>query len=160
MIRLLQTNHPAVYLYLLLYTVLVRGAALLAEGTHTIGFDPWLCSQLFDRSLQVTLPALWIQPADMVLVFTEALIFNYILATRGIADRRSAVAAFMYITLMSFIGIWVVRHEVVAINILLLSALLIILRFDSDELGRQRIYYSALLTGLASFIYLPALLLF
>ncbi len=94
------------------------------------------------------------------LLFVQVLFINHIATSRGYTDRYSAIAAVLYLLLMSSTTTFLVLHPVLFANIFLIAATNSILRVYDSERAMREVFDAGYFIALAGIFYFPALAMF
>lgn len=158
MIRIFRTNRPIVFLYLLLVTLVFKGAFLLFPAIANHGTDSFI-APYFLHLVQSQHIELWtLQLADIFLVYLEAVILNFLLAGSSIIERSSFVPAFIFIIISSLFGEWVIVHLETVATLFLFFSLYNLFALSGKEIGKDNIFYTSLYLSIGSFFYFPVAL--
>lgn len=139
---------------LLVYTLLLRGIFLwhpawipVEGGVLAPYINNWI------NNYQVSFLAL--QLVDILLLYLQALLLNYILTSNNIVDRYTYVPALMYITVASLFGEWIATNVETIAQLFLLLSMLGLFTLTGKELSRENIFYTSLCLSIGSFFYFP-----
>lgn len=157
-ISFFKTNHIAVYFYLLLYAFLLRGAFLFHPAMVPIPGNSFAGRFLYHNIPLQSWSAVFPQLADILLIITEAIFFNFILTINGLFDRHTFVPAMVFITFSSIFPQWVAYDVATIASVFILLSLYNLFRLADKDLSRNNIFYTSLYIGIASLFYFPATL--
>jgi hypothetical protein len=154
-IQLFRTNRPVVFVLLLLYTVLLRGAFLYHPAWVAPEKDMFPGENIFSWISGQHIPLLYLVIADIVLVYAEAILLNLTLTAYNIFERNSYVPALMFITISSLFGEWMAADFQTIGQFFVLLSMLNLFSLSGKELSRENVFYTSLYLSIGSFFYFP-----
>jgi hypothetical protein len=156
--RLFKSNHPLVFLYLLLYALLIKGSFFLLPHTYDYDVPGILASPLFNWLS--SLGSDWqivIHLFSILMVYTQAIAFNQFLIVDRIIQVQNYIPALLFLTLSSL------HPEVLTLNPANLAYILVIPVFYYvfqlpyiQEVAVEMMFYAGLFIGLVSLLYFPS----
>jgi hypothetical protein len=94
----------------------------------------------------------------LVILVGEALLLNVILGIHRLTDRNQLVAAAVYLVLMGSSPLMVQPNIMLVINLVMIVFLHVVLNLYGQQEPYSRLFDAGVLLGIASLIYLPAIL--
>lgn len=156
-IRLFRTNRPVVFLYLLIFTLLVRGIFLyfpllpvtnLSDSYIGPYFVQWINAQ--------NIPWWAMQLADIIIMLLTAVMLNLLLTSFKLFDQRSFVPALIYIVYSSVFVQWIRIHPETVAEFFMLLSLYNLFTLTGKELSRDNIFYTGFFLSIGCLFYMPA----
>ena len=158
MFRFFNTNHPVVFINLFIYTLLLKGSFFFLPYFFYHDTPAVLNDPIFN-ALSGVIPG-WQIPIHLLsilLVYLQAIVFNYILILNRLTKLQTYLPAMIFITLSSL------RPEVITLNpanvsyILVLPVFFHVFRLPyQEQSAMESLFYSGLFIALASLFYFPA----
>lgn len=93
-----------------------------------------------------------------LLLFAEAVLFNYAITERGLLSKTTLMVALLYLVLMSHAPALLTLNPVIMANIFLIIALNKVLQIYGKKESLVHILDAGLLVGVASLFYFPAVI--
>ena len=162
MVSIFRSYHPAVIFLLLLYTVLFRMVLFTEPVTFQVPGNTNLLSQLTYRALENFIgDRNWIYHViSLLLIFFQALYFNYLINYYRILSKSSYLPAFSYVLVSSlFIEFTLLTSALIA-NTFLLFALAKIFSLYKKEKVVGIVFDAAFLVSLSSLFFFPYIVFF
>ncbi len=139
----------------MLYTILLHLGFLIVGIKASAPVDYSFAGLYFAEWLVRPHITFWMQFIDILTLFWEAIFFNYIFTSNRLFSRSTHIPAFIFITLSSCFGDWMVFNvEMVARLFLLLSLYNLFALFEKD-LSRENIFYTSLYLSIGCLFYFP-----
>lgn len=159
--RLFNTNHPSVFLFLLLYAFLLKGSFFFLPYAYDYDLPGLVADPLF--SWIASLAGGWqvlIHMISVLLVYAQAIAFNQFLIVDRIVKVPNYMPALIFLTLSSL------QPEAVALSPINLSYIFVIpvfyylfqLPYIQSE-AVEMVFYSGLFIGVVSLLYFPSVYL-
>lgn len=155
--RLFKSNHPLVFLYLLLYALLIKGSFFFLPHTYDYDVPGILASPLFNWLS--SLGSEWqivIHLFSILMVYTQAIAFNQFLIVDRIIQVQNYIPALLFLTLSSL------HPEVLTLNPSNLAYIFVIPVFYYvfqlpyiQDVAVEMMFYAGLFIGLVSLLYFP-----
>lgn len=156
MIRLFNTNHPSVYISLLLLSLASRLSVLVAGLAVPQEID------ILDVSFSIHGVAAWLLESFVVLVV--AVLLNFLLTSRQLVDRRTHLPAFGFIVFSSFGSVAGSMLMVQVSTLLALIAFICLAELKNEKNPVSALFFGGLFIALATtlvpetlFVLFPAL---
>ncbi len=158
MIQLFRTNRPIVFLLLLLYAAGLRAGLLLFPDIVVPGSDSFLGPFIINLVKANNIPALYLQIADVVFIYLQAIFLNFTLSTNNVFERNTYVPAFVFITLTGLFGSWQAADLQTISQLFLLISIYNLFTLSGKEISRQNIFFTSLFLSIGSLFYFPVTL--
>ena len=158
MIQLFRTNQPFVFLLLLLYAAGLRAGLLLFPGVVAPGDDSFLGPFILEVIRINEIPAFYLQIADVVLIYLQAIFLNLTLTGNNVFERNTYVPAFIFITLTGLFGSWQAADLQTIAQLFLMLSIYNLFTLTGKEISRQNIFYTSLFLSIGSLFYFPVTL--
>jgi hypothetical protein len=155
MITLFRTNRPAVYFLLLLYAIVMRGAALVHPFWIPASPDALLGPATENVIHRYHIPLIALQGLDILFIYLQAMVLNFTFTYNGIFDRKTFVPALIFITLSSLLGPWVGADLQTVAQFFLLISFFSLFTLTGQEISRENIFYTSLFLSFGSLFYFP-----
>lgn len=155
-IRIFNTNHPVVFLYLFLYACILKGSLFFIPYSFEHETNSLLSNSIFTALPQSFYWKALIHGISIFLVFIQAVVFNQILITNRITELQTYVPAAIFITLSSLRPEFIILNPVNLSYILILPVFFNLFQLPYKEDAVENLFYSAFLISLASLLYFPA----
>ena len=143
---------------MLAYTLLLRGLFLwhpaFERPEDSAFLSPYFANWIHDNHIS----ALTLQIIDIFLIYIEAIMLNFILATNKIFAFNSFVPAMVFITISSLFGEWVEASAQTVAQLFLLISMMNLFSIYEKEYSRENIFYSSLFLSIGSLFYFPVAL--
>lgn len=156
--RLFKSNHPLVFLYLLLYALLIKGSFFFLPHTYDYDVPGILANPLF--KWLSSLEAGWqmvIHAFSILMVYSQAIAFNQFLIVDRIIQVQNYIPALLFLTLSSL------HPEVLTLNPANLAYIFVIPVFYYvfqlpyiQDVAVEMMFYAGLSIGLVSLLYFPS----
>lgn len=159
-IRLFNTNHPLVFLYLFLYALILKGSLFFVPYTFDYNTTSFLIEPIFNTLKGLPYWRIWVHLFSIMLVFLQAVIFNQILILNRITELQTFVPAAIFITLSSLSPEFIIFNPVNLSYLLILPVFHNLFQLPYQENAVESLFYSAFLIAAASLFYFPATYLF
>lgn len=159
--RLFNTNHPSVFLFLLVYALLIKGSFFFFTYNYDYQFTGLLAEPLF--SWLSSLSSGWqavIHLFSVLMVYTQAIAFNQFLLVDRIIQVPNYMPALIFLTLSSL------QPEAVHLSPINLAYLFVIpvfyylfqLPYIQSE-AVEMVFYGGMFIGIVSLLYFPSIYL-
>jgi len=99
-----------------------------------------------------------LQLSDIILIYLEAIILNFILTANSIFVRNSFIPAMVFITLSSLFGEWIEGSAQTIAQFFLLLSMMNLFAITGKETSRESIFYTSLFLSIGSLFYFPVAL--
>jgi hypothetical protein len=99
-----------------------------------------------------------LQFTDILLIYAEAILLNFILTANSIFVRSSFIPAMVFITLSSLFGEWIEGSAQTIAQLFLLFSMMNLFRITGKEPSRDSIFYTSLFLSIGSLFYFPVAL--
>lgn len=157
-IRLFRNNLPSVYLLLLIYTLVLRGLFLwhpvFEKPDESAFLSPYIIRWIQENNIS----SLSLQIVDILLIYIEAIILNFILTANKIFTSKSFVPAMIFITLSSLFGEWIESSTQTIAQLFLLISMMNLFSITGKETGREGIFFTSVFLSIGSLFYFPVAL--
>jgi hypothetical protein len=157
-ISLFRNNRPTIYLLLLVYTFLLRGLFLWHPVFEAPPGGAFLSPFIVDWIKANNISTFALQLADILLIYFEAVILNFILTANNIFVRSSFIPAMVFITLSSVFGEWIKGSAQTIAQLFLMISLLNLFSITGKEPSREGVFYTSLFLSIGSLFYFPVAL--
>ena len=154
-IRLFRNNRPSVYFLLLVYTFILRGIFLWHPAFEKPEEGAFLSPYIINWIHQNHISLFALQFTDILLIYIEAIILNFILTANKIFVTNSFVPAMIFITLSSLFGEWIVAGTQTVAQLFLIISIMSLFRITGVESGRENTFYTSLFLSIGSLFYFP-----
>ncbi|MGZ5244889.1 MAG: hypothetical protein ACXWEY_15575 [Bacteroidia bacterium] len=155
MIQLFRTNRPIVFLLLLLYAAVLRAGLIMFPNIVVPGSDSFLGPFVIDLININKIPTLYLQIADVLLIYLQAIFLNLTLSTNNVFERNTYIPAFVFITLTGLFGAWQAVDLQTIAQLFLLISIYNLFMLTGKEISRQHIFYTSLFLSIGSLFYFP-----
>ncbi len=157
-IRLFRSNLPSVYVLLLIYTLLLRGLFLWHPIFETPDESAFLGSYITRWIQDSHISPLALQITDILLIYIEAILLNFILTANKIFTSKSFVPAMIFITLSSLFGEWIEASAQTVAQLFLLISMMSLFSITGKETTRDGIFFTSVFLSIGSLFYFPVAL--
>jgi hypothetical protein len=154
-ISFFRNNRPSVYLLLLVYAFLLRGLFLWHPVFEKPPEGAFLSPYIADWIKANGISSYSLQLIDILLIYIEAIILNFILTSNNIFTRSSFVPAMIFITLSSLFGEWIDGSVQTVAQFFLIISLFNLFRITGKEPSREGVFYTSLFLSIGSLFYFP-----
>ena len=157
MLKIFRTNQPYVYVLLLLYTIVLHTGFLVFSVKASAPVDYSFAGMYFAEWLVRPHITFWMQAVDMIILFGEALFFNFIFTSNRLFSRSTHIPAFIFITLSACFGDWMVFSVETVARLFLLLSLYNLFALYEHDLSRENIFYTSLYLSIGCLFYFPVI---
>ena len=157
MVRIFRSYHPAIIFLLLLYALLFRLVLFLQPLYFSISENTNFLSQITYKALATLAGDRWwtYHVISTLLLFFQALYFNYLVNYYKIMSRPSYLPAFSYILVSSLFVEFLFLTPALIANTFLLISLAKIFSLYKKEKAVAIVFDSAFLVSIASLFFFP-----
>ena len=157
-IRLFRNNKPSVYLLTLIYTLVLRGLFLWHPVFERPDDSAFLSPYIANWVHYYHISAFTLQLVDILLIYVEAIMFNFVLTNNKIFAFNSFVPALVFITISSLFGEWIEASVQTLAQLFLLISMMNLFSIYDKEYSRQNIFYTSMFLSIGSLFYFPVAL--
>jgi len=157
-LTLFRNNRPSVYIVLLVYTFALRGLFLWHPVFEPPTMGAFLSPYILDWIAANHISVLTLQIIDILFIYVEAIILNFILTSSSIFIRSSFIPAMVFITLSSLFGEWILASTQTVAQFFLLISMMNLFSFTGKEESREGVFYTSLFLSIGSLFYFPVAL--
>jgi hypothetical protein len=154
-INLFRNNRPSVYVLLLIYTFALRGFFLAHPAFENPPAGSFLSPYIANWIQSNNISNFSLQLADILLIYFEAIILNFILTANNIFTRSSFIPAMIFVTLSSLFGEWIKGSAQTVAQLFLLISLMNLFSITGKDPSRENVFYTALFLSIGSLFYFP-----